>query len=394
MVTSILLVIIYLAFISLGLPDSLFGAAWPIMRVDLGVDTALAGAVSMICAGGTIVSSLSADRLIRRFGVPRILVVSVFLTAAAVLGYSFSNAIWMLCLLAVPLGLGGGAVDSALNNYVAVHYSARHMSWLHSMWGVGTTISPIILSGFLSEGFWQGGYRAVAAMQGVLFVIMLVSQPLWARVKSPLAQSSDGTGEPSEHIGNMKALRLPGVKWALLLFFCYCSAESLAGLWGATFLTDFKGATEEAAARGVSLYYAGITVGRILTGFVATRFSSKALIRVGQLTAAVGAVAAILLPGDAAALGLGVVGLGFAPIYPCTIHETPHRFGAAASQAVTGLQMAFAYTGTTFIPPLFGVLAGFVGIGALPIALALFCAGMFLSAERINSFMRRREAGR
>lgn len=388
----LLLAVIYLSFISLGLPDSLLGAAWPTMRVEMGAPLALAGAVSMICSAGTIVSSLMSTRLINRFGTGRVTLVSVAMTAVALTGYALAPAPWLLYLAAIPLGLGGGSVDAALNNYVSLHYKAKHMSWLHCFWGVGATLGPMILSACIGLGSgWRTGYWTVIGVQCALVAVLAFTQSLWKKQESPAAALES---DAPQFLTNTQALRLPGMKAVLVTFFCYCSAEASMMLWTASF-AQVRGATVEQAAFASSMFFVGITAGRALNGFLAIRFDSKTLIRAGIGLMLLGIVILMLPLGYAGCLiGATIVGLGCAPVYPCTIHETPHRFGAAASQAATGLQMATAYTGSTLMPPLLGAISGAVGLQIMPYWMLLLTLVMFLCSENVNRRVARKAQAR
>ncbi len=377
---SLLLAIIYIAFISLGLPDSLLGAAWPTLHDELSVPLSYAGVITMIISGGTILSSLLSDRLTRKLGTGLVTASSVLLTAAALLGFSLSDRFSLLCLWAIPYGLGAGAVDAALNNYVAVHYAARHMSWLHCMWGVGATISPYIMSAALSGGKgWQSGYGTVAILQLVLTAFLFLSLPLWKRQASADAQ-------PQKAAARKNVFAIRGVPAILVCFFGYCALESTAGLWASSYLVTARGIDENTAARFASLFYIGITLGRLLCGFVADRLGDRALIRIGIAVIFVGLLC-VGLPFDADALalaGLIVIGFGCAPIYPSIIHSTPQRFGEENSQAIVGIQMASAYVGSTFMPPLFGALTETLPIGIYPLYLTVFALLMAILSERLN----------
>lgn len=395
---SLLLAIVYVAFISLGLPDSLLGAGWPVMHQDLGVSLGLAGVLTMIIAGGTIVSSLASDRLTRRWGAGLVTAVSVGTTAVALLGFSFSPSFWMLCLWAVPYGLGAGAVDAALNNYVALHYAARHMNWLHSFWGVGASISPFIMSYALSAGWaWSSAYRIVGVTQVVLTALLVASLPLWGKVHRVAPSEEHGeheetAGQRAAHVPLARVVRIPGVLLVLTAFFAYCALESTSILWAATYLVSDRGVDATAAAAFASLFLLGITGGRFLAGFFADRVGDRLLIRGGFAAVGVGVVLIALPVGtDALALaGLVVAGLGCAPVYPAIIHSTPVNFGRQNSQAVVGVQMAAAYTGSTLAPPAFGALSTWVGTGVLPVFLgALVVLGLVMS-ERLNRLVDRR----
>lgn len=400
---SLLLTIIYVAFISLGLPDSLVGSGWPVMHEDLGVPLGSAGILTMIIAGGTIVSSLASDRLTRRFGAGLVTAVSVGMTAAALVGFSFSGAFWMLCLWAIPYGLGAGAVDAALNNYVALHYAARHMNWLHSFWGVGASISPFIMSYALGTRLgWSGAYGIVGTIQIALTVVLLVSLPLWGRVNParPAEPAADGddadpSGRGGAHVPLAQALRIPGVLLVLTAFFAYCALESTAILWASTYLVTDRGVDTATAAAFGSLFLLGITGGRFLAGFFADRIGDTQLIRWGFATVAAGVVLIALPVGtDVLALaGLVVAGLGCAPIYPAIIHSTPVNFGRRSSQAIIGIQMAAAYTGSTLAPPLFGALSTWAGTWIFPLFVAVLVALGLVMSERLNRLVARRAAG-
>ncbi|SKC56419.1 MFS transporter [Krasilnikoviella flava] len=401
---SLLLAIIYVAFVSLGLPDSLVGAGWPVMHQDLGVPVAFAGIITMIIAGGTILSSLASERMTRRFGVGVVTAVSVGLTAAALVGFSVSGSFWLLCLWAVPYGLGAGAVDAALNNYVALHFAARHMNWLHSFWGLGASISPFIMSYAITSGLgWSSAYRIVGLAQAVLTFVLIISIPLWGKVRPAPPAGTDAApdGQPSgagpsggghSHVPLATALRIPGVVLILAAFFAYCALESTAILWASTYLVTDRGVEDATAAAFASLFLLGITGGRFLAGFFADHVGDKHLIRGGFAAVGLG-VLLIALPAGTpvpALVGLVVAGLGCAPIYPAIIHSTPVNFGARNSQAVIGIQMAAAYTGSTLAPPTFGVLSTWAGTWIFPLFLAVLVALGLLMSERLNRLVARR----
>jgi len=369
------------------------------MHQDLGVPVAFAGIVTMIIAGGTIVSSLGSERVTRRWGAGVVTAVSVGLTAAALVGFSVSGSFWMLCLWAIPYGLGAGAVDAALNNYVALHYAARHMNWLHSFWGLGASISPFIMSYALTSGLgWSSAYRIIGLLQAVLTVVLVTSLPLWGKVNPVLpagrAEETDDVHQAGAeqsrrgdtHVPLAHALRIPGVILILIAFFAYCALESTSMLWASTYLVTDRGVAPATAAAFASLFLLGITAGRFLAGFFADRAGDRQLIRGGFVTVGLGVVM-IALPLDTellALVGLVVAGLGCAPIYPAIIHSTPVHFGRRNSQAIIGIQMAAAYTGSTVAPPAFGVLSTWAGMWTFPLFLAALVAlGLFMS-ERLN----------
>ena len=360
--TQLLLPIIYLAFISLGLPDSLLGSAWPTMYPQLGVPFSYAGILSMIISLGTILSSLNSDRLTRALGTGKVTALSVGMTAAAMFGFSVSGRFWMLCLWAVPYGLGAGSVDAALNNYVALHYESRHMSWLHCMWGLGASGGPVIMGWALARGSWQGGYRIISVLQVVLTAIIVFSLPLWKR-------PGEETGEEiqREHRTLPQLMKVPGVPEVMVTFACYSVVETTTGMWAASYCTLQRGIDAGTAASWASLFYVGITVGRFLSGFLAMKLNDHQMINLGFVLIAAGIVPILLPLGNAAlVVGLVTVGLGCAPIYPSIIHETPLNFGRGLSMALTGVQMAAAYIGNVLFPPLFGLLAQYISISLYP----------------------------
>ena len=442
-----LLPIIYLAFISLGLPDSAIGSAWPTMAPSLGAGISWVGVVTMIISAGTIVSSLMSVRVVERFGTGRVTVASVALTAAALVGFSQSQAFWQLCLWAVPYGLGAGAVDAALNAYVAVHYESQHMSWLHCMWGVGASGGPMVMAQCLERSTWSTGFLVLGGIQVGIALVLTLSLPLWRdrklpRVSEPRAGreaaigaapeaalphaeaahgvgaralsgataaagagevpgaaaasgvggTSDGTrGKLPVRRTHAQLLRIPGVKAVLVSFFCYSAFEATCGNWAATFCTLARGIDAGTAASWAALFYMGITVGRAVSGFISLKVNDRNMIRLGQALIAV-AFVCVLMPDDTALFaGLVLMGCGCAPIYPSTIHATPARFGEELALELTGMQMAFAYIGSLAMSPLFGVLAQLVGAWVYPWYLVLFLVVMVVAGERLNGVVRLRE---
>ena len=442
-----LLPIIYLAFISLGLPDSAIGSAWPTMAPSLGAGISWVGVVTMIISAGTIVSSLMSVRVVERFGTGRVTVASVALTAAALVGFSQSQAFWQLCLWAVPYGLGAGAVDAALNAYVAVHYESQHMSWLHCMWGVGASGGPMVMAQCLERSTWSMGFLVLGGIQVGIALVLTLSLPLWRDRKLPRVSgrragreaaigaapeaalphaeaahgagaralsgaaaaagagevpgaaaasgaggTSDGTrGKLPARRSRAQLLRIPGVKAVLVSFFCYSAFEATCGNWAATFCTLARGIDAQTAASWAALFYMGITAGRAVSGFISLKVNDRNMIRLGQALIAV-ALVCVLMPGDTALFaGLVLLGCGCAPIYPSTIHATPARFGEELALELTGMQMAFAYIGSLAMSPLFGVLAQFVGAWIYPWYLVLFLVVMVVAGERLNGVVRLRE---
>ncbi len=388
---NLLLAIIYLAFISLGLPDPLLGAAWPTMAPDLGVPLSWAGGISMVISAGTIVSALLSDRMTMRLGTGKVTVWSVFLTMIALLGFSLAPNYWVLLLIAIPYGLGAGGVDAALNNYVALHYASRHMSWLHAMWGLGTLIGPNILSfALLHHMGWRGGYRSISVLQLVLVLILFASLPLWkSRPVTPEPVKIDEPDPPAPRrpLGIRGVLAIEGAPEILLMFFCYCTIESTAMLWASSYMHTGLGIDKTTAAQWAALFTFGITAGRILNGFATMRLSDPVLIRIGEGIIGVGILVLLLpLPRPASTVvGLVLVGLGCGPVYPTVIHSTPAYFGADKSQAVIGMQMAFAYTGSLAMPPIFGLLAQATTILLFPWYLLAALVLMVVLFERLRA---------
>lgn len=359
---TVFLIIIYMAFISLGLPDSMLGAAWPIMRLDYGAPVETAGLLSMIVVAGTIISSLASSAVLKRLGTGMVTFISVAVTALGLLGFSYSSSVVWLAVLALPLGLGAGSIDTGLNNYVATHYKAHHMSWLHCFWGIGAMLGPIIMSRYIAGGdSWRTGYFTVSMIQFALVVLLFISLPLWKRAgKSGSPQAENVRNEPetvmAAEAASGNVLRIKGVKLAMITFLFYCGVEATVGLWGSSYLVNVKGVSAATAAGWVSLYYGGITAGRLLTGFITFRFSNKELIRGGLVISMLGAlVLALPLPAVFSLVAFILIGLGSAPIFPCMLHETPARFGQANSQKIMGYQMALAYTGGAFSAPASGL---------------------------------------
>jgi len=381
MLTLLLLIIIYFAFISLGLPDSMLGSAWPSMYITLKVPLHYAGFVSMIIYCGSIISSIFSEKIIRRFSTGTVTMISVFLTAAALFGFSVSGSFVFLCLCAIPLGLGAGTVDAALNNYVALHYKSRHMSWLHCFWGIGASSGPIIISYCLSQRHsWNLAYRTVSIIQFCLVLLLIISLPLW---KKKMSRESERP-EKSETIKYSKLLKIAGVKEVLSAFFCYCAIEFTTGLWGASFLVMERGIPPETAAKWVSLYYIGITFGRFISGFITMKLTNRRMIRLGQVIIGCGIIIMILPFANTLLPGFFMIGLGCAPIFPSLIHETPVNFGREYSQAIMGLQVGSAYIGSTIMPPVFGWIASFLSFRMFPVFIGFVLIIMIILIEALN----------
>lgn len=381
--TTLLLIIIYFAFISLGLPDSLLGSIWPIAHRELGVPLAWSGPIFMIISLGTVVSSLFSDRLTRRLGAGLVTVLSIALTALALFGFGISTSYWMLCLWAVPYGLGAGSIDTALNNYVALHFRSRHMSWLHCMWGIGASTGPYIMNMILTQGgTWHQGYQTISLIQLILTAVVMLSLPLWK--KQRLVSDANTTNSPSHALSLREIFALRGAKEVMITFFAYCALEQTAGLWASSYLSNFRGIDPVTAAGYASLFYLGITGGRAISGFITFLLNDSQMIRLGQGIAALGLLLLLFAPIDALSLaGLVIIGLGCAPIYPSIIHSTPAHFGTDKSQAVIGVQMASAYLGNVFMPPLFGLIARYTSIALYPVYLILLLILMIIMHERL-----------
>lgn len=384
-----MLVIIYICFISLGLPDSVLGSAWPVMYQDLAVPISYAGIVSMIVAGGTVVSSFLSARIIKRYGTTLVTIVSVGLTAFALIGFGLSHSFVFLLLFAVPLGLGAGSIDATLNNFVALHYELRHMNWLHCFWGVGATAGPVIMALWLAQSnSWRMGYLTIGIIQAILFIFLVLSTPLWRKV------TTDGN-QPGEDVEQVSAvgtptlteiMRIPKAKAVLLAFFSYCALELTAGLWASSYVVNSFGVRSEVAASWTSVYYLGITLGRFVSGVVSIKLANRQLIRVGLASIFLGILLFVFpLPLWKLPLGLSLIGIGCAPIFPSMLHKTPKIFGAALSQALMGVQMAFAYIGSTFMPPLFGLIAGQTSVSVLPLFLLMLAVILLICTERVNT---------
>lgn len=384
---NLLLAVIYLAFISLGLPDALLGAAWPTMSHDIGAQISWAGGISMVISAGTIISALLSNKLTCKFGPGKVTLISVALTALALLGFSFAPNYLVLIFLAIPYGLGAGGVDAALNNYVAVHYESWHMSWLHCMWGIGASAGPYIMGFALSHGQrWTAGYQYIAVMQIALTLVLLMSLPLWKNnKKNELNKIAESKTKSFEKVSYAGILRIPGAKNILIMFFCYCALEQTAGLWASSYMVLHGGVSRIVAAGWASLFYVGITVGRFVSGFLTMRFNDATMIRIGQCVMLVGILVLLLpLPNHIELVtGFIIIGLGCAPVYPCIIHSTPHYFGADKSQAIVGMQMASAYIGSMVIPAIFGIVAQNVSMMLLPAYLLILLAVMTFMHVRL-----------
>lgn len=378
----LLLIIIYLAFISMGLPDSLLGSAWPVMYKEFGTPVSYAGIISMIIAAGTIISSLQSGRLTRWLGTGKLTALSVVITAVALTGFSFSHSFGILCLWAVPYGLGAGSVDASLNNYVALHFPSRHMNWLHCMWGLGASAGPYIMGYVLTGGQgWNMGYKYIGILQIMLSGILIVSLPLWNQ------DNVDGIVPDSDSSGNTplplrEIIKIRGSKEIMVTFFCYCALEQTTGLWAGSYLVLDRGWQAESAAGYAGLFFIGITAGRVLSGFLSIKLNDIKMIRLGQILAFSGILMLFIPFGKITPLiGLVLTGFGCAPVYPCMLHSTPQHFGTDNSQSIIGAQMAAAYTGTCFMPFLFGLAANHLDASLFPFYLTLILFIMVIMHE-------------
>ncbi|WP_157143034.1 MFS transporter [Brachyspira pilosicoli] len=371
---NLLLSIIYLSFISLGVPDALLGSAWPSMYKEFNVAISYAGIISMIISAGTIISSLQSDRLTKKFGAGKITAFSVAMTAAALFGFSITHSYLFLCVWAIPYGLGAGSVDASLNNYVALHYESKHMSWLHCMWGIGATIGPYIMGYAITNNNWNAGYRYISIMQIVLTAILFFSLPLWNKNDKENKEKIN-----TKTLSLIEIIKIKGAKEIMICFFCYCALEATTGLWASSYLNIYKGVDIKTAASFGSLFYIGITVGRAISGFITIKLNDNQMIVLGEALILIGIILMIIPTVNTVSLiGFIITGLGCAPIYPSIIHSTPYNFGAENSQAIIGVQMASAYIGTLAMPPLFGYIANHISISLLPFYLILILALMFI----------------
>ncbi|WP_157143584.1 MFS transporter [Brachyspira pilosicoli] len=371
---NLLLSIIYLSFISLGLPDALLGSAWPSIYKEFNVAISYAGIISMIISAGTIISSLQSDRLTKKFGAGKITAFSVAMTAAALFGFSITHSYLFLCVWAIPYGLGAGSVDASLNNYVALHYESKHMSWLHCMWGIGATIGPYIMGYAITNNNWNAGYRYISIMQIVLTAILFFSLPLWNKNDKENKEKIN-----TKTLSLIEIIKIKGAKEIMICFFCYCALEATTGLWASSYLNIYKGVDIKTAASFGSLFYIGITIGRAISGFITMKLNDNQMIVLGESLILIGIILMIIPTVNTVSLiGFIITGLGCAPIYPSIIHSTPYNFGAENSQAIIGVQMASAYIGTLAMPPLFGYIANHISISLLPFYLILILALMFI----------------
>jgi len=384
---SLLLAVIYLIFISLGLPDSLLGSGWPTMQVTFGVPSSYAGYISMAISFMTIISALISPRMIKRFHTKWIVIVSILLTVFGLLGFSFSTSYAMLFLFVIPYGLGAGAIDASVNHYVANNYSGSVMNFLHCFYGVGAVISPNIMALALSKARWNEGYRWTAYIQMAILLVCILSLQLWKK--------KEGSAEAEEELGAgiREALKVPGVILTLIAFFAYCSGEATCFLWTSSYFAGVKeGLSDGLIASFGSLIFGGLMLGRLISGFVSNKLGDRLLIRIGIIVEMIGIILVMLpishyLP---AAVGFVIIGTGMGPVYPAIQHMAPANFGRKYSAAVIGLQMASAYVGSTFMPMVFGILQQNIGIGIMPVYLLIFAILNIGLLERIYVVLKKR----
>lgn len=375
--TTILLIVIYICFMGLGLPDSLFGTSWPAIYPEFDLPVSYANFATTINCLGTIVASLCSARIIKKLGTGSVTVLSTGLTAAALLGIAFSENYLWICLFSIPLGLGAGAIDTALNNYVAMYYNATHMNFLHCFYGVGISLSPYLMSLALADdSAWRDGYYMVFFIQTGITLIALIAMPLWKRVKfadcSSANTADQATNDEMIVLSYKEMLKHPGIITACFAFMGSCALEALANIWGATYLVNAKGYFADEAAKLLMLYYVGFTLGRFLSGIFAKKLNLWTITYTGLGFCFVGVVLMFLpLPGICSAIGLCLIGLGIGPFFPNLTHLTPSLFGKQISQSVIGAQMAASYVAYLLLPLLFGQVARHISIGLYPVFLAV-----------------------
>ncbi|MGC6770414.1 MFS transporter [Enterococcus sp. LJL51] len=390
--------VIYLTFISLGLPDSVIGVAWPVIHKDIHSNLSAAGLIAMAISICTVISSLQTARLIRKFGTAKLVIFSVLLTAAGLIGFSFTSSYLFFIVFAFPLGLGAGAIDTALNDYVALNFKAHHMNWLHGFWGIGATLGPMIMGAVLLKGAsWRTGYLLLSGIQFFLAVVLCFSLPLWSKedkTPAPLASKKGAADEKAERPLKLReVLNIPGVKFSVLSFIFYVGIEASMGLWGSSYLIAVKGIEVGQASFIVSAFYASLTVGRMLTGFITFWLSNQRILFLSELFILLGVGIVFISPGYfTAMLGFIITGLGCAAIFPTMLHETPSRFGSQNSGAVMGVQIGLAYVGTAGLPFLLGMLSNVFNLSILTAALFLFGLILLFSTIQVEKTAKERRA--
>lgn len=385
---TLLLVVIYIAYIGLGTPDSLFGTAWPAIYQDMNLPISMATVVTTINTIFSVMSSLLSARIINKFGTAKVTAVSTSLTAIALLGHSFSGNVWWLCFWSIPLGVGAGAVDTALNNYVALHYKASHMNFLHCFYGVGISLSPYLMSMALgAANNWRGGYRMAFWVQAAIAAVTIIALPVWKKAHS--TDTEGGEEDAPRTLSVKEMMKVPNLKILWLVFCGSCAIEFTCGVWGSTFLVESKGMAVDVAALVITFYYAGMALGRFLSGILTRWFTSWRMIFMGQgVMAAALVLLALPVSPVIAAIAMFMIGLGNGPIYPNLTYLTPENFGRDVSQSVMGSQMAAAYVGIIAMPPIFGFMADYTGTGILPAYLIILYVMMIAATVM---FVRRRK---
>lgn len=377
---TVLLVVIYVVFISLGLPDSLFGVSWPVVHVDFGIDESFASLYSIItafCTGGV---SFVAGKLIRKFGTGKVTFFSTLLTALGLIGISFSPNIAVMMICSVIMGYGAGAIDTGLNNFISLHYEARHMNWLHCFWGVGVTLSPIIMSAFLGNetGSWRNGYRVVALLQLCIAMLVLFTLKRW-NIAPKTEEKAEVQPSQKTEKGFFALLKTKGLITSILSLGFYCGGEFMIGTWGATYIVNILSLSPDEAAKWISLFYGGIMLGRVFAGFASVKLSDNVLIKAGICIAACGVVLLMLPFGKGSLVGLLLIGFGYGPVFPSVLHSVPERFGSEYSADLTGYHMGGAYGIGFFVQLIFGYVAAATTFFITPFVLLALCVGVFVA---------------
>ena len=375
---TLLIIVIYMAFIGLGVPDSLIGSAWPAIHTELNIPVEALSVITFLISGCTVLSSILSARILNKFGTAKVTAFSTAMTAAALLGYSFAPSFWFMIPLAVVLGLGAGAVDSGLNNYVALHFKASHMNFLHCFYGVGVSLSPYLMSRALSEAGWRNGYRYAFYVQSAIAILMILSIPLWK--KNPTAEQAED--EKTVNLSMLQMSKMPEVRLAWIIMLTTNAIEYACGVWGSTYLVSEKGFETKHGALALTVYYVGMSIGRFVSGLISNKINTWKRIGIGAFILAP-AVAIMLLPlhGAVSVIGLFLIGLGNGSIYPNMIHLTPHNFGKEVSQSIMGSQIAFAYFGVMLAPPAVSLISRFFGIKIYPVLLAVLYVAMVIAMK-------------
>ncbi len=381
--TTILLVVIYIAFIGLGVPDSLIGSAWPVIHSEMNIPVEAVSILTFTISGCTVLSSMFSAGILNKLGTAKVTAFSTAMTAAALLGFSFAPSFWFMIPLAVILGLGAGAIDSGLNNYVALHFKASHMNFLHCFYGVGVSLSPYLMSQALSNAGWRGGYRYAFYVQASITLLLIISVPMWKKTSS----AKENEEENSVNLTLLQMAKMPEVRQVWIIMLATNAIEYACGVWGSTYLVSEKGFDAKHGALALTVYYVGMSTGRFVSGLLSDKINTWKRIGIGTVILA-SAIAIMLLPlhGAVTVIGLFLVGLGNGSIYPNMIHLTPHNFGKDVSQSVMGSQIAFAYIGVMLAPPAVSLISGLFGIKIYPVLLAVLYVIMIIA---LRSFINR-----